>query len=55
MNLAYELEKHGISLVSIKENIDPTTKSGKMIGIILTAIAFQMLTDGIKALMPGLA
>ena len=32
MNLSYELENHSITLVSIKENIDPTTKTGKMMG-----------------------
>jgi len=35
MNLSCELESHGISLVSIKENIDPTTRDGKMMGGIL--------------------
>jgi site-specific DNA recombinase len=39
MNLSYELEKHGISLVSIKENIDPTTSSGKMMAGILALFA----------------
>jgi DNA invertase Pin-like site-specific DNA recombinase len=39
MNLSYELEKHGISLVSIKENIDPTTSAGKMMAGILALFA----------------
>ena len=39
LNLSHELEKHGISLVSIKENIDPTTSTGKMIAGILALFA----------------
>ena len=39
MNLSYDLEKHGISLVSIKENIDPTNGTGKMIVGILALFA----------------
>ncbi len=39
MNLSYELEEHGISLVSIKENIDPTSSTGKMIAGILALFA----------------
>ena len=39
MNLSYELENHGITLVSIKENIDPTTSSGKMMAGILALFA----------------
>lgn len=39
MNLSYELEKHGISLVSIKENIDPISRTGKMMAGILALFA----------------
>lgn len=39
LNLSHEMEKHGISLVSIKENIDPTTSTGKMIAGILALFA----------------
>jgi len=39
MNLSYELEEHGITLVSIKENIDPTTRTGKMMAGILALFA----------------
>ena len=39
MNLSYELEEHGITLVSIKENIDPTTRTGKMMAVILALFA----------------
>ncbi|MGB2691270.1 MAG: recombinase family protein [Thermodesulfobacteriota bacterium] len=39
MNLSYELENYGISLVSIKESIDPTTSSGKMMAGILALFA----------------
>ena len=38
LNLFHELEKHGISLVSTKENIDPTS-SGKMMAGILALFA----------------
>lgn len=38
-NMSYELEQHGVNLVSIKENIDPTTKTGKMIAGILSLFA----------------
>jgi len=36
---SHELEKHGISLFGIKENIDPTTSTGKMIAGILALFA----------------
>jgi len=39
MNLSYELEEYGITLVSIKENIDPTTRTGKMMAVILALFA----------------
>jgi site-specific DNA recombinase len=38
-NLSYELEQHGVQLASVKENIDPTTKTGKMIAGILSLFA----------------
>jgi site-specific DNA recombinase len=39
MNLSHDLEEHGITLVSIKENIDPTTRTGKMMAGILALFA----------------
>ena len=39
MNLAYELEKQGVLLASVKEGIDPTTRSGKMIAGMLALFA----------------
>jgi site-specific DNA recombinase len=39
MNLAYELEQNGVQLASVKENIDPTTQTGKMITGILALFA----------------
>jgi site-specific DNA recombinase len=38
-NLSYELKQNKVDLVSIKENIDATTKSGKMIAGILSLFA----------------
>jgi site-specific DNA recombinase len=38
-NLAYELSQNNVNLVSIKEGIDPTTKTGKMIAGILSLFA----------------
>jgi len=39
LNISYELEKHSVLIASIKENIDPTTKTGKMIAGILALFA----------------
>ena len=39
MQFQYELEQQGVMLASIKENIDPTTKTGKMIAGILALFA----------------
>jgi site-specific DNA recombinase len=39
LNFSYDLEEQGILLASIKENIDPTTKTGKMIAGILALFA----------------
>jgi len=39
MNTSDDLAKHGVQLVSIKEGIDPTTKTGKMIAGILALFA----------------
>lgn len=39
MNLSYELEQSGVQLASVKENIDPTTRTGKMIAGILALFA----------------
>ncbi|MFO7923975.1 MAG: recombinase family protein [Bacteroidales bacterium] len=38
-NMAYELEQKDVQLASIKENIDPTTRTGKMIAGILALFA----------------
>ncbi len=39
MNLSYELEQNGVLLASIKENLDPTSKTGKMIAGMLALFA----------------
>jgi site-specific DNA recombinase len=39
MNLSYELKNYGISLVSIKENIDSTALTGKMMAGFLALFA----------------
>lgn len=39
MNLSFELEQYGVQLASVKENIDPTTRTGKMIAGILSLFA----------------
>ena len=38
-NLAFELSKHGVNIVSIKENIDPTNSTGKLIAGMIALIA----------------
>lgn len=38
-NLSYELQQHGVSLSSVKEGIDPTTQTGRMIAGILALFA----------------
>jgi len=39
LNLFHELQEHGITLVSIKENIDPTTSTGRTMAGILALFA----------------
>jgi site-specific DNA recombinase len=39
MNLSFELDKYNVQLASIKENIDPLTRTGKMISGILSLFA----------------
>ena len=39
LNMAHDFESQGIMLASIKENIDPTTRTGKMIAGILALFA----------------
>lgn len=39
LNKSHELDEHGVLLASVKENIDPTTKTGKMIAGILALFA----------------
>jgi len=38
-NTTYELEQHGVLVASVKESIDPTTKTGKMIGGMIALFA----------------
>jgi site-specific DNA recombinase len=39
LNLSYELEQHKVNLISIKENIDPTTTTGKLLAKLLAIFA----------------
>ncbi|HEY5510604.1 MAG TPA: recombinase family protein [Prolixibacteraceae bacterium] len=39
MNLSYELEQSKVNLISIKENIDPTTTTGKLLAKLLAIFA----------------
>ncbi|MEW6145729.1 MAG: recombinase family protein [Thermodesulfobacteriota bacterium] len=50
MNLSHEMEKNGITLVSLKENIDPTTTTGRMIAGFLALLA-EWERDTIKEQM----
>ncbi len=38
-NTMFELDKHSVSIASVKENIDPTTKTGKMIAGMIALFA----------------
>ncbi len=50
LNLFHELQEHGISIVSIKENFDPTTNTGKAMATILASFA-ELERDTIREQM----